>query len=293
MIVLCTLLFTTCGMKTKDGDRQASDKAVGMQFAAPPLPDTLSFLGEKVPLDRFDVFESLEREMLVNTYFHSQTIRFIKLAPRYFSLVDPILKSEGIPSDFRYLMVAESNLSPRAYSPAGAAGMWQFLKTTALEYGLEVNGEVDERYHVGKSTLAACRYLKKAWEKYRNWGLVAAGYNAGFAAVDKQLQRQKVDNYFDLLMSEETERYLFRIISLKLILENPEKFGFQISEEEKYPLLKTHPVEINGPVPDWTNFAHNNGITYKTLKYYNPWLRESFLTNKAGKRYVVDIPDKE
>jgi membrane-bound lytic murein transglycosylase D len=291
LISVFVLVFSTCGMKTREKDAKDSVTVKGGPYKAPPIPDSVYFMEEKVPLDRFDVYECLEREMLVNTYFHSQTIRFIKLAPRYFSLVDPILKSEGLPADFRYLMVAESNLSPKAFSPAGAAGLWQFMKTTATEYGLEVNNEVDERYHIEKSTLAACRYIKNAWNKYRNWGLVAAGYNAGFAAVDKQIGRQKAGNYFDLLMTEETERYVYRIISLKLILENPGKYGFDVGEEEKYPLFKTHKVEIKGPVPDFADYAASYGITYKTLKYYNPWLRETFLTNKTGKTYFIDIPD--
>jgi membrane-bound lytic murein transglycosylase D len=292
IILTGLVLFTTCGLKPKDNEIRELPED-GMSLAtSPPIPDTVFFMGENVPLDRFEIFESLDREILVNTYFHSQTIRFIKLAPRYFSIIDPILKAEGLPADFRYLMVAESNLSPRAYSPKGAAGLWQFMKPTAIEYGLEVNTEVDERYHIEKSTLAACRYLKSAWGKYKNWSLVAAGYNAGLGAVDKQLGKQKVNSYFDLLMNEETERYVFRIISLKLILENPLPYGFNIPEEEKYPLLKTKKVEITGPVPDWAEFAKNQGITYKTLKYYNPWLRESFLTNKFRKTYSVDIPVK-
>jgi membrane-bound lytic murein transglycosylase D len=290
IILTGLVLFTTCGLKPKEKEIRELPED-GMKLAtSPPVPDTVRFMGENVPLDRFDIFESLDREILVNTYFHSQTIRFIKLAPRYFSIIDPILKTQGLPGDFRYLMVAESNLSPRALSPKGAAGMWQFMKPTAIEYGLEVNAEVDERYHIEKSTLAACRYLKSAREKYKSWSLVAAGYNAGFGAVDKQLEKQKVGSYFDLLMAEETERYVFRIISLKLILENPVRFGFDIPEEEKYPLLKTKKVEITGSVPDWAAFAKNQGITYKTLKYYNPWLRESFLTNKFRKTYMVDIP---
>jgi membrane-bound lytic murein transglycosylase D len=292
LFIIGLILFSTCGLKVKDGGK--SEKAVGGTnlFTSPPIPDSIRFMGESVPLDRFDVFESLEREMLVNTYFHSQTIRFIKMAPRYFKMVDPILKSQGLPSDFRYLMVAESNLNPKSLSPSGAAGLWQFMKTTAIEYGLEVNAEVDERYHIEKSTYAACRYLKTAWEKYRNWGLVAAGYNAGFGAVDKQLEKQRVNSYFDLGMSEETERYIFRIISLKLILEDPEKYGFSIAENEKYPDLRTKKVEIKGPVPDLVSFARENKTTYKMLKYYNPWLREFYLTNKYKKIYTVDIPEK-
>jgi membrane-bound lytic murein transglycosylase D len=291
-VMIGLVLFTTCGLKPKETEKGDLSEDGMKLVTAPPVPDSILFMGEKVPLDRFDIFESLDREILVNTYFHSQTIRFIKLAPRYFSIVDPILKAEGLPGDFRYLMVAESNLSPRALSPKGAVGLWQFMKATAIEYGLEVNAEVDERYHIEKSTLAACRYLKSAREKYGNWGLVAAGYNAGFGAVDKQLEKQKVNSYFDLLMNEETERYVFRIISLKLILENPVLYGFNIPEEEKYPLLKTKKVEITGPVPDLAIFAKNQGITYKTLKYFNPWLRESFLSNKFRKTYQLDIPIK-
>jgi membrane-bound lytic murein transglycosylase D len=290
VVIIGLILFTTCGLKPKETVKGDLSEDGMKMVTAPPVPDTVLFMGEKVPLDRFDIYESLDREVLVNTYFHSQTIRFIKLAPRYFNIVDPIIKSEGLPVDFRYLMVAESNLSPRAISPKGAAGMWQFMKATAIEYGLEVNSEVDERYNIEKATLAACRYLKSAHEKYGNWSLVAAGYNAGFGAVDKQLEKQKVNSYFDLMMNEETERYVFRIISLKLIMENPALYGFDIPEEEKYPLLKTKKVEIRGAVPDLAVFAKNQGITYKTLKYYNPWLRESFLSNKFRKTYQVDIP---
>lgn len=289
-VIFVLFLLTTCGSKEKEGKVVVPQPSGTTMHTSPPMPDTVSFLGEKVPLERFEVYECLEREMLVNSYFHSQTIRFLKLAPRFFSLVDPILKEEGLPSDFRYLMVAESNLNPKALSPAGAAGLWQFMKPAAIQYGLEVNAEVDERYHIEKSTRAACQYLKAAFKKYGSWGLVAAGYNAGPGAVDKQLLRQKVNNYFDLLMSEETERYVFRIISLKLILENPAKYGFDVPEEEKYPLWKTKKIEVSGAVPDWAAFATQQGITYKTLKYYNPWLRDYFLTNKLKKSYQVLIP---
>jgi membrane-bound lytic murein transglycosylase D len=285
------LLFSTCGLKVHEGNSPQPDENRKLMFTSPGMPDSLQFMGESVPLGRFDVYESLERELLVNSYFHSQTIRFIKLAPRYFNIIDPILKKEGIPGDFRYLMVAESNLDPRALSRAGAAGLWQFLKTTAMDYGLEVSQEVDERYNIEKATLAACRYLKYGRQKFGNWSLVAAAYNAGYAAIDKQLERQKVNNYFDLLLAEETERYVFRILSLKLVLGNPEKYGFLVNESEKYPLLKTHKVELTGSVIDFSEYARKNGITYKTLKYYNPWLRENTLTNKAGKTYFIELPE--
>lgn len=291
VIVSCIVLLSTCGLKTREESTAESKDGQLFMFTSPPVPDSVTFMGEKVPLDRFDVFESLEREILVNSYFHSQTIRLIKLAPRYFPVIDPILKEEGIPSDFRYLAAAESTLDPRAISPAGAAGMWQFMKPAALRYGLEVNGEVDERYHVEKSTRAACRYLKEMYMKYRNWGLAAASYNAGPASVDKQIERQKETNYFDLLLNEETARYVFRIISLKLVLENQEEYGFLVKDEEKYPLLKAKNVELTGTVPDFAVYAKGLGMSYKMLKYYNPWLRDNFLTNREAKTYILQIPD--
>ncbi len=293
MLVAAMVLLATCGLKLKEEVRNDRPDEPAMMWKLPPMPDSLSFMGEKVPLERFGIYENLEREMLVNAYFHSQTIRMIKLAPRYFSIVDPILAEAGVPADFRYLMVAESSLNPRALSPAGAAGLWQFMKSTAAEYGLEVTPEVDERYHPEKATRAACRYLQYGYRKYGSWPLVAAAYNAGFGAIDKQTERQRTRNYFDLLLAEETERYLFRILSIKLILETPADFGFQIAEQEKYPLLKTRKTEVSGPVDDFAVFAANQGISYKTLKYYNPWLRENKLTNKEGKTYLLDLPGKD
>jgi hypothetical protein len=291
VIVTCIVLLSTCGLKTGEEPTTESKEGQLFMFTSPPVPDSLTFMGENVPLGRFDVFESLDRELLVNSYFHSQTIRLIKLAPRYFPVIDPILKEEGIPSDFRYLAAAESTLDPRATSPAGAAGLWQFMKPAAVRYGLEVNAEVDERFHVEKSTRAACRYLKEMYAKYRNWGLAAASYNAGPAAVDKQIERQKESNYFDLLLNEETARYVFRIISLKLVLENPEKYGFLVKETEKYPVLKTRKIELTGPIPDLATYAKGLGMSYKMLKYYNPWLRDNFLTNREAKIYILQIPD--
>lgn len=293
VVSMMLVLFTTCGHKIHDREEEPGRKAGEEQppfYTTPEIPDSLFFMGERVPLERFDVYENLDREMLSNCYFHSQTMRLIKLAPRYFSVIDPILKEEGIPADFRYLAVAESSLNPRALSPAGAAGIWQFMKGAAGDYGLEVNNEVDERYHLEKATRAACRYLKKSYQKYGSWAMVAAAYNAGPGSVDRQIERQKTTGYFDLLLVEETERYVYRILSFKLILEDPVKYGFRIGEDEKYPLLNTRKVEITGPVADLALYAKELGITYKTLKYYNPWLRETVLTNKAGKRYQIEIP---
>jgi hypothetical protein len=260
------------------------------KFRSVEIPDSATFAGELVPLERFDVKEALDRELIVNSYFHSQTIRLIKLAPRYFAIIEPILKEEGIPDDFKYLAVAESGLNPRAESYAGAIGFWQFLRGTALDYGLEVNAEVDERYHVEKATYAACDYLKNAYEKYNSWTMVAAAYNAGMRGVERQVERQKSTNYYDLLFVEETQRYVFRIIALKLVLENPDRYNFIIGDEEKYPIIPTKEVEVTGKVDDFADFAREHEINYKLLKDFNPWLRQNYLTNTTGKNYTIKIP---
>lgn len=261
-----------------------------MMYESVYLPETVSFAGEPMPIERFDVREALDRELLSNAYFHSQTIRYIKLAPRYFAMIEPILKEEGIPDDFKYLALAESGFNPRAVSPARAVGLWQFLKGTAKDYGLEVNDEVDERYHIEKSTRAACRYLKDAYEKFGSWALVAAAYNCGPDGIKKQIERQKEDSYYDLLVTTETARYVYRIVALKLILSNPEKYHFYIDDAEKYPLIPVKEVKITTAVPDLADFAQQHGINYKLLKDFNPWLRDNMLTNPNGKTYVVKIP---
>ena len=261
-----------------------------MVFKSVEIPNSVTFAGEKIPLEKFDVKEALDRELLSNAYFHSQSIRYIKLAPRYFPVIEPILKERGIPDDFKYLAVAESGFNPRAASPAGAVGFWQFLKGTGQQYGLEINNEIDERYHIEKSTIAACKYLREAYNKYGSWTLAAASYNGGMARVESQQTRQKMTGYYDLLFVEETQRYVYRIAALKLIMENPKQYNFVIHEDEKYPMIKTREVEISGPVKNFADFAIENGINYKLLKDFNPWLRDDKLTNSAGKRYVVKIP---
>lgn len=298
IMLAVTIMLTTCSLKNDNNSTESEyDDPEGISltkpvYQTPPLPDSIRFVGDAVPLDRFDVRENLERELLVNAYFHSQTIRLIKMAPRFFSIIDPILKEEGIPADFKYLAVAESGLNPKAVSPAGAVGIWQLISSAAKENGLEVNSEVDERYHIEKSTRAASRYLRNAFARYQDWALVAASYNAGRAGIDRHMARQKVASYYDLLLAEETERYVYRIMALKLILEDPAKYGFSVSEEELYPLWKTKDVEIKSPVEDFADFAISHGINYKTLKYYNPWLRDIKLTNKDSKTYLVKIPSE-
>lgn len=251
-------------------------------------PSKLSFAGENVPLDRTDVFEQLEKEIVVNTFYHSQTVLLLKKLPRFFSIIDPILKRNNIPEDFKYLAVAESGLSPTIVSPAGAVGLWQFMKPTAKEYKLEVNKEIDERYNIEKSTQAACEYLNKSYKKYKSWTLVAASYNAGRRNVDNQIKRQKENNYFNILFNEETGRYVYRILALKLILNNPEKYGFYV--KNTYPIIKTKKIKIKGRVKDFADFAHKHKISYKTLKNFNPWLREKYLRNKRKRTYYIAIP---
>jgi len=263
---------------------------VNEKFTAVEIPEKAIFAGEKMPLTRFDVREALDRELISNAYFHSQTIRLIKMAPRYFPVIEPILKSRGVPDDFKYLAMAESALNLRAASPAGAVGFWQFLQSTGKEYGLEINAEIDERYHLEKSTMAFCDYIKDSYKKFGSWTLAAAAYNGGNARVQRQMERQKQNNYYDLLFAEETQRYVFRIVAIKLVIENPEKYNFDINDDEKYLLIKTKDVDITGSVADFATFAIEQGTNYKLLKDFNPWLRDDKLTNAKSKKYTVKIP---
>ena len=259
-------------------------------YGSVTIPDNVSFAGEQIPLNSFYVKEALDRELLSNAYFHSQTIRLLKLAPRYFSIIEPILKEKGIPDDFKYLAVAESSFNPRAVSSSNAVGMWQFLRATALQYGLIINNEVDERYNVKKSTYAACDYLLNSYQRFGNWAMVAASYNAGLTGVNRQVERQKVDSYYDLLFGEETSRYVYRIIALKLIMENPAEYNFIVADEEKYPIINTREVEITSSITNFANFAIEQGVNYKILKDFNPWLRENTLSISGSRKYVIEIP---
>lgn len=257
-------------------------------FSDVKIPETFSFAGEEVPLRRWDIQEALRKELIVNTYLHSHTIQILKTAPRTFSIIEPILKKNGIPDDFKYLAVIESRLDPQVVSPAGATGIWQIMKKTAEELGLEVNEEIDERYHLEKSTEAACAYLKKAYDKFGSWTLAAASYNTGSAMLSRQMDIQKQSDYYNLLLGEETERYVFRILALKQIMNLPQQYNFNVSQ--LYPLEKTEKIVINGPIKDWADFAKDQGITYKTLKRFNPWLRKSSLRNSRHKTYEISIP---
>ncbi|MBX2980834.1 MAG: lytic transglycosylase domain-containing protein [Flavobacteriales bacterium] len=253
------------------------------------LPNELSFCDEAVPLDRLDVRERLDRELLVNTYWQSNTLLAHKRAARWFPLIEEVLKREGVPDDMKYLALIESGLT-NVVSPAGATGYWQFMKETATQFGLEVSAEVDERYHVEKSTQAACKYLKNAHAKFGSWAMAAAAYNLGQGGVNKQVGRQQQENYFDLLLPEETSRYVFRILAMKEILRDPERYGFHLRKRDLYAPYDTRRVEVTGPIEDLATFALRQGTNYKTVKLLNPWLRDTKLTNREGRSYTLLLP---
>jgi membrane-bound lytic murein transglycosylase D len=281
------LLFLASDCATSDSVNYSEIKPAG----PPALPDTLQFSGEPVPLEYFDVKEGLEREILVNSYWHSQTIWLIQKANRYFPVIEPILKENNIPDDFKYLAIAESGLS-QTVSPMGAVGFWQILESTAKDYGLEVNDEIDERYNIEKATLFACKYLKESYDKYQSWTLAAASYNAGRKGVDRQIDRQQEFNYYNLLFSEETARYVYRILALKVVFENPQNYNFYIPEEKLYQPIPYKDVEVNAAVASWADFAKEHETNYKILKMLNPWLRDDKLTNSGKKTYTIKVPKK-
>jgi membrane-bound lytic murein transglycosylase D len=255
------------------------------------LPDNVTFAGEKMPLENFDTRESLEREILTSAYRHSSTILIIKRANRYLPVIEKILRKNDIPDDFKYLAAAESEYS-NMISPAGATGFWQIMQSTGLEQGMEINSVVDERYDVEKSTQFACDYFRKSYEKYGNWTLAAASYNGGRAAIDEQIEIQKQNNYYDLLLSEETARYIFRAVAYKLIISDPGSYGFMIEKNELYPVLKYHEVKVDTAITSFSKFAEEFGTNYKMLKSLNPWLRKPYLTPNPGKEYLIKIPVK-
>ncbi|WP_350292138.1 lytic transglycosylase domain-containing protein [uncultured Croceitalea sp.] len=263
----------------------------GYQISAIEIPEDLNFADEAVPLDDPEILERVDREFLVNTYWQSNALLLMKRANKYFPIIEPILAKNGIPDDFKYLAVAESALT-NVVSPAGATGFWQIMKATGREYGLEVNANVDERYHIEKSTQVACDYLNKWKKRFGTWTLTAAAYNAGPGGIQKYMNIQKVDDYYDLLLGQETGRYVFRIMAIKEIISNPGKYGFDVEKDDLYDAVPTFKVEVNKPVTDWADFASLYEINYKILKRHNPWLREPHLNNASGKKYVIEIPNK-
>lgn len=261
----------------------------GYNVYALDVPMDLNFAGEALPLENPDIYERMDRELLVNTYWQSNGLLMFKRAQKYFPVIEPILKKNGIPDDFKYLSVIESGLT-NAVSPAGAKGFWQIMPLTGKENGLEINKNVDERYNLEKSTEVACKYLKVAKARFGNWTLAAASYNAGMGGVSKFLKEQNVNNYYDLLLGQETGRYMFRIVALKEILNHPKKYGFNFEDKHLYKHIPVTKVVVEEPIEDFTKFAEKHGINYKILKIHNPWLRESHLNNKSGKLYKIAIP---
>ena len=255
------------------------------------VPDNLDFAGEAMPLENPDILERMDRELLVNTYWQSNGLLMFKRANKYFPIIEPILEKYGVPEDFKYLAVIESGLQ-NVTSPAGARGVWQIMKTTGRENGLEINSNVDERYNLELATEVACKYLLKAKERFGTWTLAAASYNAGMAGISRRLNDQGVNDYYDLLLGEETGRYMFRIVALKEILNAPEKYGFNFRYKDLYKSIPTYKVEVDTAVTDFVKFSERFGINYKILKIHNPWLREKHLNNKSRKKYYIEIPNE-
>ncbi|MCB0571876.1 MAG: transglycosylase SLT domain-containing protein [Phaeodactylibacter sp.] len=276
----------------KGGPEKQDEKTSGIPQVIKPvdLNRPFDFAGEPLPMDNFDVRERLDRELLVNTYWHSTTILNIKNAYKYFPTIERILKEQGLPEDFKYLAVAESSLRNEV-SSAGARGFWQFMRGASGDFGLEVNDEVDERYHLEKSTLAACEFLKGLYKRFGSWTMAAAAYNVGAARLAREASEQRATNYYDLNLNSETSRYVFRLVAIKEIMGHPNDFGFYIEKEDRYPPLEDYKtVTVDGPVANWGDFAVEHGTSYRMLKVYNPWLVDSKLTNRSGKTYEIRLP---
>ncbi len=291
LIGITALVITSYVKPDQDPYRYENVKSeLPYAVVCPTIPSSVQYAGQEVDLTRYDRRERMDRELNAFTYMHSTTTLLIKRANRFFPVIEPILRENGIPDDFKYLMVIESNINTFARSSAGAVGLWQFMPATGRENGLEVGSTVDERFHVVKSTVAACRYFREAYALYGDWVTVAASYNAGKGRISGQLTQQYADNAMDLWLVEETSRYMFRIFAAKLVMENPQQYGFMLRKEQLYPSFTYQEVSVNTSISDLAAFAKENGITYAELRDANPWLRNSSLENKNGKTYILSIP---
>jgi len=295
-ILLSTSVILVCGIfiyavkEVRDQEKDYRNQFYRhYRIYSPELPDKIDFAGEKVPLDLFYVRESLDREIMANTFMHSSTIMMFKRACRWFPVIEPILKKNNIPDDFKFLALAESNLA-NVVSPSGAEGFWQFLKGTGPKFGLEITEEVDERYNVEKSTEAACRYFRAAYQEYKNWTLVAASFNRGIDGVGQAVEKQHMSDYYNLSLVDETARYVYRILAMKQVYNNPSKYGFYLRQSDFYPPLSTYTVTIDSSITDLPAFAKKMKINYRILKEFNPWLRRYTLTNKTAKKYILIMP---
>ncbi|MCD6013255.1 MAG: lytic transglycosylase protein [Flavipsychrobacter sp.] len=291
--MVCALVITGISLRKPEPapPAEASPEQSQYKWYPPALPRSLDFCGEAVPLDRWDIREKLDRELTINTYIHGTQLMTLKLAGRYFPIIEERLRANGVPDDLKYICVAESALQQNAYSSVGAASFWQFMKDTGPRYGLEINDEVDERFHIEKATDAACEYLKLAKAKFGTWTAAAASYNCGQAGFQKQADFQQASNYYDLIFPEETNRYVFRILALKYLMTHPKMYGLMIDYNDEYKPLKSRTVVVDKTVLNLTDFAKENGTSYKMLKIYNPWLRGHKLVVRNGKRYEVKLPN--
>lgn len=263
-----------------------------LRFFGLNIPKNLNFAGERVPQTDFSIKESLDREFLINTYWHSNAILLFKRANRWFPVMEPILKRNNIPDDFKYIALIESHLT-NAVSPQGATGFWQLIEPTAINYGLEIREDVDERYHVEKSTEAACKYFNEAYKKFGNWTLAAASYNLGMGGIENHLQNQKVTSYYDLSLNEETGRYVYRILAIKTLMQQPELYGFKLKKRDLYHNIPTISMKVDSSITNLADFAIVKGYNLKLLKLFNPWLRSDKLDNPSKKVYVIKFPKKE
>ena len=288
-LTLIILLVISCNKKTELDRNRINEDYSNYKIYSVPIPNSLTFSGETVNLNENDLIQRFDKEILVNTYWQSNTLQLIKRSRKFFKIIEPILKKEGVPDDFKYLAVVESGLE-NLRSPKGAKGIWQIMRGTGRELGLEINNNVDERYNLELSTIAACRYIKKAKNKFGTWTLAAAAYNRGMSGINRALKKQNVKSYYDLLLGNETKRYVFRIHALKLILNNPNNYGFFIEDSQYYKDDHFEVMNVDYPIKNLSEFAKKNGINYKTLKIFNPWLIQNHLNNRSKKKYKIKIP---
>lgn len=296
LVILLAALVTSVVLLTSGNDpvkTEIEKPQVLSMTASVSIPERMTFAGEEIVFNRYDKRERMDRELNSFTYFHSTTMLLIKRANRVFPIIEPILKREGIPDDMKYLAVIESNLDHRAVSPASAVGLWQFIQTAGRENGLEIRSEVDERYHIEKSTVAACKYLKNAYRRYGSWSAASMSYNGGQGRITNELRNQKAEDALDLWLVEETTRYYYRMLAIKQIFENPQQYGFVIKPEHLYKPMEFKKVDVTSTIPDLVSFAREHGITYAQLKDFNSWLRSDKLNNASGKRYTILIPTEE
>jgi membrane-bound lytic murein transglycosylase D len=286
-VLILVNLFSFTENKSEKNNHFSNNKV----FSVYPvmIPDSIDFAGEIVPIENFDIYESLDKEFTINTYWQSQMLMYFKRSTRYFPVIEKILKKNNIPDDFKYLAMAESGLT-NTISPSNAVGFWQFVKSTAITYGLEVNEDIDERYNIEKSTEAACRFFEEAYSIYKSWTLVAASFNFGTNGLSRSIEKQKIHNYYDLLLNDETSRYVFRVLAYKTIMSHPEKYGFILNKKDFYPPIPVNVLRVDSSITDLTSFAFSKSINYKILKMFNPWLRQSSLINKNKKTYYLKIP---